>query len=54
MDPRIIAVCAAIGGGAGVAFGAAIKNIPMGMLVGLAGGLVIGIIISAVKNNCTH
>ena len=48
MDPWIIAVC-----GADITYGAALKNIPTGMRMGFADGLVIDII-GVVKNNCPH
>ena len=50
MSPVIIlSLSAAIGCGCGVALGAAFHNIPAGMLIGTTAGLIIGVIICAIK-----
>ncbi len=51
MDCWAIVVSAAIEGGAGVALGAAFHEAPIGMLIDVGSGFVIGAIVSAVKNN---
>lgn len=51
MNPIILSVSIAIGCGCGVALGAAFHNVPVGMLIGTAGGLIVGVIICAIKKS---
>ena len=50
MNSVVIGVLSlSIGSGAGVAIGAALKNIPLGMTIGSGVGLLVGVIINVIR-----